>query len=148
MRFVKIESTDIVWIDSIINLECELFGDGGLNIWAIQPLCEYQMVYALIDSYVRAYAIILSKVGDSETVYVFSFGVSPKEQGKGIGKLLLSELIVKMKELAFSKLELTVSQENQIALNLYKSKMQTLSTSFIKSCYGDGEDREKILFKI
>lgn len=148
MKFVKVSSNDVASCQAIVDLEAELFGDGGLNIWAIQPLSEYQMIYQFLGPHTCAYAILLTKLIDPETVYLFSFGVDTKMHGQGLGKLFLNDLLVELKTLGFSKLELTVSKDNKVAQHLYKSKMEVLSTTYIKSCYGDGEDREKLIFKI
>lgn len=148
MKLKKVCPSDSYLLQEIIKLEKILFKEGGLNIWAIQPLAEYQMIYGYIDSNVSAYAIFLSKVDDAETIYLFSFGVVPEMQGKRIGKSFLDDLILEMKGKGYSKLELTVSSNNKVALHLYNSTMKKLSTTFIKGCYGDGEDRQKIIFKI
>ncbi|MCO4783425.1 MAG: GNAT family N-acetyltransferase [Candidatus Cloacimonetes bacterium] len=148
MKLKRVRSEDIASLNSIVDLEKELFLDGGLNIWAIQPIAEYQFIYKYGQGDLCAYAILLSKVKDPKTVYLFSFGVAKNQQGKGVGKSFLKELRLELCSVGFTNLELTVASENKAALHLYKSQLEVLSKSFIKGCYGDGEDREKFVFKI
>ncbi|MCJ8346083.1 GNAT family N-acetyltransferase [bacterium] len=144
----RVSSQDIKSLEQIISLELDLFQEGGLNIWALQPMAQYQMVYQYLKPKFCAYAILLQDQNCRERVYLFSYGVSVKEQNKGIGKSFLRELIHELRRLGYNELELTVSKDNLAAIYIYQEAMNLLSNSHIKNCYGNGEDRDKLRFSL
>ncbi len=62
----------------------------------------------------------LGKVDDN-TAEVKRMRVEPSWQGKGIGKLILGQLIHRAKELGYSRLILDVAEKQKIAQHLYES---------------------------
>ncbi|HHX93646.1 MAG TPA: ribosomal protein S18-alanine N-acetyltransferase [Tenericutes bacterium] len=52
---------------------------------------------------------------------IINFGVLPSFQGKGIGKIILSSIIQKLKQEGFEKITLETKKTNTRAISLYKS---------------------------
>ncbi|PCJ19330.1 MAG: hypothetical protein COB02_08045 [Candidatus Cloacimonadota bacterium] len=148
MNIKRVKSKNIKCLNEIITLEKKIFGDGGVNIWFLQPLSEYQLVYQCLNPSFVAYAILLKDIKTPKKAYLFSFGVSLESQNQGIGKEFLKKLIDELNELGFNHLELTVSPKNKVAIYLYKKTMKLVSSEFIKHCYGEKEDREKLCFEL
>lgn len=57
----------------------------------------------------------------SGTASIFGFGLKKEERGKGYGRYLLQNIILKMKEKGISKILLEVGSQNKAAFNLYQS---------------------------
>ncbi len=55
------------------------------------------------------------------SLYIFDLFLAPQARGKGLGKLVMSELEVETKKLSFNALRLHVFGHNTVARRLYES---------------------------
>ena len=55
------------------------------------------------------------------SLYIFDLFLAPQARGKGLGKLVMSELEVETKKLGFNALRLHVFGHNTVARRLYES---------------------------
>jgi len=96
-------------VDFIAELELSVFPDHGVNEYAVKQVIEAGMV------------TVFSQVGyiithwGSEIADILRVGVHPDHRGRGIGHLLLDEVLSK----AWLPVMLTVQQSNVRAIRLY-----------------------------
>jgi L-amino acid N-acyltransferase YncA len=111
--------------DRIATLEISLRTDQTMKEWLISRGERYKVLVIEDDkSTVIGWASInsfnsrccYSGVGD------FSIYIKRELRGKGIGKILLKDLLLKAKELKFHKLVLSTFEHNETGKGLYKSQ--------------------------
>ena len=74
----------------------------------------------------------------NDRVYISGLAISPAFQGQGIGREVLSNLLVELKDVR--RIDLVAHPDNQTALNLYQS-LGFVVESRKENYYGDGEPR-------
>ena len=74
----------------------------------------------------------------NDRVYISGLVISPAFQGQGIGREVLSNLLVELKDVR--RIDLVAHPDNQTALNLYQS-LGFVVESRKENYYGDGEPR-------
>ena len=98
-------------IDFIAELELSVFPDHGVNEYGVKQVIDAGMV------------MVFSQVGyiithwGSELIDILRVGVHPDHRGRGIGHLLLDEVLSR----AWLPVMLTVQQENTRAIQLYSA---------------------------
>lgn len=121
MLFREIDVENLKEMKDIVELEKESFGAGAIDEWVIKPIARYGKIYVLYkEKKIIAFVEMLKKWGKEEA-FIFSFAVSKKEQGKSYGKQLMAFTLDQLKKENIEKISLTVSEDNYIALKIYKS---------------------------
>lgn len=142
MNIIEIEKKDEKYIDEILALEKESFGeDGAVDIWLLKPFIKYGKVLALQDENKKIIGVAeFIRAFDVDTVYIYGICIDKKERGKGRGKILLELIKEYMKSKGIKKLDLTVSPKNIGGVKLYKGSDFEIIKE-LKNEYGQGEDR-------
>jgi len=126
-------------IDEVMSLERQLFPVDAWTVeqfWAelAQPTRSY--VLAIQDDAVLGYAGLFALAPEAD---VQTIAVSPKAQGRGIGGLLLEELIDQARAQGCTQLVLEVRSDNEAALAMYTRRgFEQLSTR--RDYYAPGVD--------
>lgn len=141
MEFFEIKAGDKKYIDQIIDVEKEAFGlNGGIDEWILKPIIRYGKVFVLviedevigIAEYIRDF--------DGDEIFLYGFSIKKEYRKCGYGKKLLEESIKVFRKNKIKKLGLTVSLENEEAIELYK-KLGFKMEEILKNEYGKGIDR-------
>jgi ribosomal-protein-alanine N-acetyltransferase len=72
---------------------------------------------------------------------IFSMGVIPEEQGKGVGRALLTKALAVLTDAGVAEVELTVSPESERAFKFYRSMDFKESGSLAENLFGPGKHR-------
>ncbi len=126
----------------IYQVEIDAFG-GGFSKYFIKmvPLFFGVNSYVVeLDGEIVAYSIGVIPNGQKEEGWIMSVGVTPKHQGKGIGKKILNLTIESLRLSGAKRIFLTVSPDNKPAKTAYE-KRGFRERDFVKDYYGAGEDR-------
>ena len=141
MEFLEIKAKDKKYIEQIIEVEKEAFGEcGGVNEWILKPFIRYGKVFVLIieeevigiAEYMRSF--------NGEEIFLYGFSIKSGYRKCGYGKKLLEESVKVFKKNRIKKIGLTVSLENLEAIKLYK-KLGFKMEELLKDEYGKGIDR-------
>ncbi|MGB6130078.1 MAG: GNAT family N-acetyltransferase [Psychrilyobacter sp.] len=141
MKFLEIHAKDKKYIEQIIEVEKEAFGvSGGVDEWILKPIIRYGKVFILVieEEVIGIAEYIRDFHGDE--VFLYGFSIKKKYRKCGYGKKLLEESIKVFRENKIKKIGLTVSLENQEAIELYK-KIGFKMEDMLKDEYGKGVDR-------
>lgn len=141
MELVLIEKDQNKYIEEIIELEKDVFGENGaVDYWNLKPLIKYGRVYALLNMGQIVACTELTKDWGGKKVYIYGFAVKKNEYNKGYGSILLEKVLQVLKEEGIDEVELTVDEKNIAAVKLYK-KYGFIETEKLKNEYGKGIDR-------
>ena len=141
IEFLEIKAKDKKYIEQIIEIEKEAFGEsGGVDEWILKPLIRYGKVFILViekdvigvAEYMRSY--------DGEGIFLYGFSIKKEYRKCGYGKKMLEESMKVFKKNRIKKMGLTVSLENIEAIKLYK-KMGFEMKELLKDEYGKKIDR-------
>lgn len=137
-----INKYDAVAITAILTLEKEAFGIGAMNEWHLVPLIRHGKVFVWREneSIVGSVQYFLDWQ-HPKRAYMYGIAIAKLFQGNGLGTLLLKETFEKLKEHGLDSVELTVSPDNEAAINVYQNKMGFHAVGLRKAEYGQGEDR-------
>ena len=115
---MKVEKLTKQHLKGLWYLEQELFSNPFNEKSCLEELTEQNRLYlGLFDeNNLIGYAGALITFDSADIIKI---GVLKTEQGKGYGKLLLTELINHLKQLNVSEILLEVEHENFKAINLY-----------------------------
>ena len=115
---MKVEKLSKQHLKGLWYLEQELFSNPFNEKSCLEELTEQNRLYlGLFDeNNLIGYAGALITFDSADIIKI---GVLKTEQGKGYGKLLLTELISHLKQLNVSEILLEVEHENFKAINLY-----------------------------
>lgn len=115
---MKVEKLSKQHLKGLWYLEQELFSNPFNEKSCLEELTEQNRLYlGLFDeNNLIGYAGALITFDSADIIKI---GVLKTEQGKGYGKLLLTELINHLKQLNVSEILLEVEHENFKAINLY-----------------------------
>lgn len=141
MKFLEIQAKDREYIKQIIEVEKEAFGlNGGVDEWILKPIIRYGKVFALVieDEVIGIAEYIRNFDGDE--MFLYGFSIKKVYRKHGYGKKLLEESIKVFKKNKIKKIGLTVSLENEEAIELYK-KIGFEIKEILKDEYGEGIDR-------
>lgn len=140
LKFIEINGDISKKIDEIAELEKECFGSGSIDHWVIRPIARYGKIYCIEKiGEIVAFAEII-RCWNRDEVFLFSFGVTTKERGMGIGSYLMENIIEKLKIEKIRKIKLTVAEENGAAKKLYM-KFGFVQKAKLKDEYGAGNSR-------
>lgn len=140
LKFIEINGDISKKIDEIAELEKECFGSGSIDHWVIRPIARYGKIYCIEKiGEIVAFAEII-RCWNRDEVFLFSFGVTTKERGMGIGSYLMENIIEKLKIEKIRKIKLTVAEENGAAKKLYM-KFGFVQKAQLKDEYGAGNSR-------
>ncbi|WP_066368946.1 GNAT family N-acetyltransferase [Neobacillus fumarioli] len=128
----------------MMELEKDAFpGMGAVDEQTLIPLARYGKLLQYwqdLDDRPVAICEILRDYHDVHKAYIFGFYVRSDQQGKGIGKLFLQDILPILKQDQFHKVCLTVNTENKAAIRLYeKMGFAIKETRFDE--FGEGEHR-------
>lgn len=141
MKFLEIKARDKKYIEQIIEVEKEAFGEsGGVDEWILKPIIRYGKVFVLIieDEVIGIAEYIRDFDGDE--VFLYGFSIKKEYRKCGYGKKLLEKSIEVFRENKIKKIGLTVALGNEGAIELYK-KMGFKKEEMLKDEYGKGIDR-------
>ena len=141
MKFLEIKAKDKKYIEQIIEIEKEAFGEsGGVDEWILKPIIRYGKVFVLIieDEVIGIAEYIRDFDGDE--VFLYGFSIKKEYRKCGYGKKLLEKSIEVFRENKIKKIGLTVALGNEGAIELYK-KMGFKKEEMLKDEYGKGVDR-------
>ena len=121
MSATSVQLVPMKWwhIEEVAQLEQQLFPVDAWSIeqfWAEMAQATRYYFLAVDDSAVLGYAGLFALAPDAD---VQTIAVSPHAQGKGVGRLLLEELIDQAIARDCSQLVLEVRSDNDAALSMY-----------------------------
>jgi len=124
-------------IDEIVNYENEYFHNFTTYEKIIEDINNslYQY-YVLANAEIYGYVFVLV---DEDKVQINSLVVVEKWRNKGYGKILLNNLLTKLKEIQIREITLEVRPSNIAALKLY-NKFGFKQVAVRKNYYNNGED--------
>lgn len=128
----------------MMELEKDAFpGIGAIDEQTLVPLVRYgKIIQYRQENDPRPIAIceLMRDYHDIHKAYIFGYYVRSDQQGKGIGKLFLDEILPILKKDGFKKVCLTVSTKNTAAVKLYEKIGFTVKGTRANE-FGPGEDR-------
>lgn len=141
MELYLLNESDENYINQIINLEAEIFGENGaVDLWNLKPLIKYGKVYVLLQEKKVLACAELTKDWNGQKAYLYGFAVKLSEQKRGFGKTFLSMVIKECIKEKINEIELTVSPENAPAIFLYE-KFGFTKIKYLNDEYGKGINR-------
>ncbi len=124
----------------IFKIELEAFGKKAYPKWVFQQgmkLLGRTFIVAELDGRAIGYVMAHAK---GRTGEILSIAVHPKHRRKGIGKLLMKEIIKKLQnEFGVKRIKLQVKVSNKPAIKLYERLGFKIGTR-LKKYYSNGED--------
>jgi ribosomal protein S18 acetylase RimI-like enzyme len=128
-------------LDELQVLEREAFGDLGLRAYDLAVMAEAGMLLvASVNEEIVGGCQLMRMMDDPGCFFVVGFYVRPGWQGRRQGEALLAEVVRQAKSKGATSLLLTVAEDNQRALNLYK-KAGFGVEEHAPDIYGSGEHR-------
>jgi ribosomal protein S18 acetylase RimI-like enzyme len=121
---VAIKKCELKDLEQVLFLENTFFkceGYSYLTLRQLYDVCHVLFKVAVIaEDEVIGYTIACPKVNTSDA-WILVLMVAPNYQRQGIGKKLTSHLLAELKEMQVQRVFLTVSPENERAINLYNT---------------------------
>lgn len=140
-KVLELKALDWELLPSLIALEQEAFGEGGLNRFLLPPFISYGLVFALfVEEKPVGIAEFMRDFHKEKEAYLFGFSIQKEYRGLGLGKVLLAFCLTRLKALGLEAVTLTVSEENKAGYNLYRG-FGFSPVGFQGAQYGKGEDR-------
>lgn len=141
LRLIRVSDHDSKDLQAIFKMEAELFGSHAIGNDVLVPMARNQAVYLFYCAgSVCGYAICMSSIDREGSVYLFSFGISREQQGRGLGSLAFTLLCDELSAMGFKEMELTVAPDNMAAQRIYSTK-SVIATDLRPDYYGPLEDR-------
>ncbi|MDR3602937.1 MAG: GNAT family N-acetyltransferase [Desulfosporosinus sp.] len=129
-------------IARLVQIETEAFGQGGLNVWHLEPLIRHGRVYVYrLHNEIVGLVHYMLDWDRPQKAYMVGVSISKELRGQGIGAKLLKESFDALAKETIEEVELTVDPNNLVAVKLYESKLGFLVTDFKQDEYGEGEAR-------
>lgn len=126
----------------IFEIDAAAFGPDSLTRWSLPVFLHYGRVYlARLNGIPVGVAELIRDCGDPRLAYLYGFAIAPTYQGRGIGTILLQQIIAGLPGAGFTRLQLTVAPLNQVALHIYQEKFGMRLVESITDYYGPGENR-------
>lgn len=144
---IRVEELDEVephFLQALIDIEQEAFGKGGMNEWFLPAFIRRGKVYSLWvegHEWPVGVAECMASWGRPRCAYLFGIAIRKEWRGKGLGTYFLKEICLRLREMGFTTLDLTVSPTNVSALRVYQNKLGFRTIAFHRAEYGQGEDR-------
>ncbi len=126
-------------------LEEQIFGKGALNRWTLPVIARYGYLYvfSIADNIVGA----ASYVSQNKTAFLVGFWIQEKFRNQGLGEVLLRDSLSQLTKESISKVEVTVSDKNKVALKLYE-KIGFILSENLEDFYGPDESRLLLVFNL
>lgn len=125
ITFKAVERSDKNTISQILRIEKAAFGNGALGEYVVIPLLRHGRIYVAADEDDKpiASAYFMRDMKDLDLAYLMSIAVLPAFSGYEIGVALLEYALSDIKELAVTKVQLTVDPANFKALSTYRERL-------------------------
>lgn len=137
-----VREVELELIDRLVQLENEAFGEGGMNAWHLVPLIRHGRVYIFRkDKAVLGAVQYMLDWDKPHKAYMVGVSIAQASRGQGIGSELLQDSFNALFKENITEVELTVDQNNIVAVKLYESKFGFLVIDSRPNEYGEGEDR-------
>ena len=138
----QVKELDPATLTTLVRLENQAFGVGGLNEWHYVPLARHGRVFIF-----REHEAVVGSVQymldweKPKTAYIVGIVVDEALRGRGIATQLLQASFEKLREEELEGVELTVAPSNVVALKLYEQKLGFVRSAYREHEYGVGEHR-------
>ncbi len=129
---------------SIVDFGLDIFGDLGMDEWALVPQIRHGNVLLLREEdkhRILGLAILMRDWEDADKCYLFDFAIAEELQGQGLGTHFLMAIIRSVEEQGFKRMSLTVDTENKPAVRLYRDKIGFEVDALSRDEYGKGHHR-------
>jgi len=115
-------------------------GDSALDEWLLPVIAAHGFLFTVrVGESLAGSAEVLRSVGDGE-IYLEGFYVLPAHQGKGLGGILLAEVINIFSSQGYQRMLATLDPGNGSAKALY-ARAGFLDVDLLPDHYGTGRDR-------
>ncbi len=138
-------------IRELCALEIENLGEEiSVNQWVIPVLIRYGL-FTVAEKHpkkeIAGVCQVLRSYKDLSSAFIHTFYVRLHLRGEKIGKILLEEVLKKIKSDRFVKVQLTVDSANTAAISLYESA-GFKKLAVLEDEYGEGVDRALYSLKL
>ena len=149
--FVKhVKDPDPGMVEALCRMEVENLGqEAAINQWVLPVIIRYGKLFIAVndkDDLIGVCEIIRSYPVPA-TAFIHSFYIDGKFRNKGIGKLLLGEVLGELKSDSFKEVQLTVDPDNRVASRFYRS-FGFKKKGIRKDEYGSGMHRDYLSLKL
>ncbi len=128
-------------LDILEVYDLEAFGRTGLRTYDLAVMAEAGAVFlACLGDEIVGGCQLLRVLDEPTFFYVVGFYIRPAWQGLRLGRAFLDAVAAGARRLDAGGLVLTVSPDNQRAINLYESA-GFVNERFVPQFYGEGQDR-------
>lgn len=119
----------------------EALGESALDEWLLPVIAGHGWLYIARDqgAIVGAAEVIRSR--DGKAAYLEGFYIVPSSQGRGFGRRLLTEVMVRLRREGLEYLWATADPGNETAMRLYRGAGFSGSRRVLRDHYGPGRDR-------
>jgi len=129
-------------LEEILAIDEEAFGLGSLNEWSLTPFLNYGRVYlARYEGRPAGIAELMRDWRDSELAYLYGYAVAQDYRNHGVATAMLSTMLEALPRSGFTRMQLMVHPENEIALYICENKFHMRRLEYIWNYFGHGEDR-------
>ncbi|HKI74392.1 MAG TPA: GNAT family N-acetyltransferase [Pseudomonadales bacterium] len=101
--------------------EISLHGDDFWHDTARQIAENPQLEVFVADDAGEGVGLVSGEVDDEGVGHIVAMWASPVVRGKGVGRLLMNAVTEFLRDNDCDRIELSVTETNQVAINLYKS---------------------------
>lgn len=134
-RLTKLTPEVLLELESFEN---KVFGDGGLNRWALPVIAKYGYLFILlIDEKISGSVTLIC---NKKTAFLVGLWISKSLRNQGLGEKLLKKVIDEIKNSGIKNVELTVQEDNKAARKLYQ-KVGFKLMHRIENFYGPSQTR-------
>ncbi|WP_378956726.1 GNAT family N-acetyltransferase [Pelosinus sp. sgz500959] len=149
MRIELVEEFDLDFLQSLVQLEAEAFGIGGLNEWHLVPFIRHGQVYiAKEQEKVVGLIQYMRDWKNPNKAYLMGVSIAKKLRGQGLGTILMRTSLRALKEENIEAVELTVDPKNFSAIKIYQEKLGFVGKDRRVDEYGAGENRLVMLLSL
>ena len=131
-------------VRDLCQLEIENLGEeASVNQWVIPVIIRYGLVTIAEkhpEGEIAGVCQVFRSYRKPSRAFIHSFYIRPHLRGRHIGKILLEEVLKRIRSDDFEIIQLTVDPENIAAVTLYDS-VGFKRSSLLKNEYGEGVDR-------
>lgn len=131
--------TDKDILERIYKYEESIFFESAVGQYNIGPFTKYGRCYAIFDND-HIYSVIEVLFSPESVAYLYGVSTNEKFRKQSYASKLIKYVLDDIKKLNISTVELTVSPDNEIAINFYE-KIGFKKFKYLKNEYFDGEDR-------
>lgn len=149
MKVELLEKFDLALLQSLVQLETEAFGVGGLNEWHLVPFIRHGRVYVASEQQKTVGLIQYMRDWDNpRKAYLMGVSIAKEMRGQGLGTILIRTTLQTLKKENVEEVELTVDPENLGAIKIYEGKLGFVAKGVRKDEYGAGENRVVMMLSL